>query len=94
MGKPFQFSIRRMLGAMAWFCVAAGLFAIAIAHTADRDGFVVFVAAVLCVSAAGGGIGAIAGNARKGGLVGFVCFFCAFFVLFGMSMLIPVVIDT
>jgi hypothetical protein len=60
MSKPFQFSMRRMLGAVAWFCLAAWLAALYWRHLNDialrRIGYFGVSAAV------GAGFGTLAGR--------------------------------
>jgi outer membrane lipoprotein SlyB len=55
MSKPFQFSMRRMFGAVSLACVGAFLFAIAIRRGTDET----LALAIVCVSGAvvGGGVG-------------------------------------
>jgi hypothetical protein len=69
MGKPFQFSIRRMCVAMALFCTAAWLMQIALRPFGNDSGGVdriaEFVGAIMCGIA---GVGAIT-ETRIAGIV-------------------------
>ena len=79
MSKPFQFSIRQLLCAMAWFCVATGFLVAMIAHANDQAGPALPL--IFGIVSTGAGIGSLAGSTRKGAVFGFLSFILAAIVM-------------
>jgi hypothetical protein len=66
MGKPFQFSMRRLFLAMTFFCLAAWCFSVLLNAATQRNDGVLQVSLIGLFTFVGAGIGAISGRSLAG----------------------------
>jgi hypothetical protein len=67
MSKPFQFSMRRLLGAVVWFCLAAWQAAFLNTDPLPRNADGIIFGSIVCV---GGGFGCLVGRTVLGAGLG------------------------
>jgi hypothetical protein len=78
MSKPFQFSMRRMLGAMTCFAAAAYCFSVCFTHVYDAPDWLSVLSYVGAIIFPGAGIGTICGRTMMGILWACICLILLF----------------